>query len=399
MKATVNHAITCAGCVQGDILHDATGIFTDLTWPSSSETQTYVDLWQGGNFQPTWDTQEIQHPNGAYGNQWSYAFFGSAGESTSVISPTTGTLFQDEQKDGQIYWQKTDGTTGTFYSNPDDDEPTLIAVDDTGKVIRAGTGTSTESPSINVYDESGDGGFSLCTLQPTGISFISSIAARGGYMFGTDPVDNKVFVAKMDCTGYQTISVAGQPWSVAMVENGTEIDAIVFARDAWAVDGKPGIIKFVVPAMTIAGSVELDIPTITAIRATTPQEGVRQIVAVSATQVAVDSMSNSADGEVLLVSTDTSAGKTMSVTNTVSVPELPFGLAVQQNASSTTLLVAYINATGGDNVTYVGTIDPATGDYTPDVGTCPAGILAGGFAANSTTVYCAQGSVIEPMQQ
>jgi hypothetical protein len=315
-----------------------------------------------------------------------------------VVSPTNGTLFQDEQKDGQIHWQKTDETTGVFFpSGVSDDSPSLIAVDDvSGNVVRSNTGTSTSAPWVEVDNESA--GY-VCSLNPTGMSFISSIAARGEYMVFTDPTDNLVGIAKMDCTGYQTISVVGQPWSVAMTTTGTETDADVLFRDAWATNGKPGVVKYVAPAMTIAGSAELAIPTISDIRATTSQEGVRQIVAVTNTQVAVLSMSNSTDGEVMLVSTDTSNKKAMTVTNTVSVPELPFALAAQQTTSASTLWVAYINATGGDNVTHAGTINPLRGDYTPAVGTCPVGILAGGFAATATQVYCAQGSVIDLLQQ
>jgi hypothetical protein len=339
----------------------------------------------------------MQHPGGAYGNQYSTAFFGSASQSTLAISPTTGTLFQDEQASGHIDWQKTDGTTGNFSGSIA--SPTLVAVDDvTGNVVGADTGAITEPPAIGVYNESGNGGFPLCSITPTGMSFISSIAARGGHMVFTDPTDNLVGSAKMDCTGYQTISVVGQPWSVAMMNTGTETDAYVLFRDAWATDGKPGVVKYVAPAMTIAGSVELAIPTISDIRATTPLEGVRQIVAVTNTQVAALSVSNPTDGEVLLISADTSSGKAMVVTNTVSVPELPFALAAQKTTSASTLWVAYINAAGGDNVTHAGTINPSTGDYTPAVGTCPVGILAGGFAATATQVYCAQGSVIDPLQ-
>jgi hypothetical protein len=61
--------------------------------------------------------------------------------------------------------------------------------------------------------------------------------------------------------------------------------------------------------------------------------------------------------------------------------------------------VAYIKAAGGDNVTYAGKIDPSTGNYTPAVGTFPAGILAGGFIATATQVYGAQGSRIVSLQQ
>ena len=117
----------------------------------------------------------------------------------------------------------------------------------------------------------------------------------------TDPVDNLIGRAKMDCTGYQTISVAGQPWSIAMVNTGTEVDAYVLFRDKWSADGHPGVVKFVAPAMTVAGSVELaNVPSVSSIRATTPQEGVYQLVAFTNTPlVAALFMSDQTDGEVL----------------------------------------------------------------------------------------------------
>lgn len=395
LKATVNHTITCSGCVQGDTLHDATGIFADLTWPSSSATQTYGDLWQEGNFQPTWDTQEIQHPNGAYGNQWSYAFLGSASQSTLAVSPTSGTLFQDEQASGQVYWQKSDGTTGPLLGGTGTaaaQTPTNIAIDDVSGNLAYSFANSKD---VAVFSEAGT---RICDLT-LNMSFVSSIAARGGYMVFTDPVDNLVGIAKMDCSGYQTLSVAGQPWSVAMTNNGSEVDAYVLFRDAWK-DEHPGVVKFVAPAMTVAGSVELtNIPSVSSIRATTPLEGVYQIVAfTNSPMAAVLFMSDETDGQVALVSTNTSGSNVMKVTSTVQVPELPFALATQETASASTLWVAYIKAMGGDNVTHAGTIDPATGNYTPAVGTCPTGILAGGFAATSSQVYCAQGSKIVPLQ-
>lgn len=400
LSSTPTYTFTGTGWQNGDILHDASGLSSDLTLSLSSGQTSFGEnfQWQPGTYQPWFLTWEMQHPGGAYGNQCSSAFFGSASQSTFACSPTTGRCFQDEQSNGQIYWQDTNGATGIFYpSNENDTSPSLFAVDDvTGNVVSIDIGTNTLAPGVSV---NGQAGWTnpVCYLTPTGMSFISSIAARGGYMVFTDPVDNLVGMAKMDCTGYQTISSAGQPWSVAMVNTGTEVDADVLFRDAWAADGNPGVVKYIVPAMTKAGSVELSIPTITSIRSTTPLEGIRQIVAVTNTQVAILSMSNQTDGEVLLVSTDTSSGKAMAVTNTVQVPELPFALAAQQAATTTTLWVAYIDTAGGDNVTYAGTIDPTTGDFTPAIGTCPAGILAGGFAASATQVYCAQGSVIDTL--
>ncbi len=404
LSSTPSYTFICSGCQDGDILHDASGTFPDIILSLAAGQITFgINVqWQPGTYQPEFPNWEMQHPGGTYGNQFATAFFASASQSTLAISPTTGTLFQDEQASGQIDWQATNGTTGKFFADSVDvSSPTLVAVDDvTGKVVYAATGASTKAPAIVVFDESGDGGIALCSVNPTGMSFISSIAARGGYMVFTDPVENLVGSAKMDCSGYQTVPLAGQPWSVAMTNNGTETDAYVLSRDAWATDGKPGIVKFVAPSMTVAGSVELPIPTVTSVRATTPTIGIYQVAAFTNTPAAaVLYMSDQSDGQVLLVSTDTSNGKAMAVTNTVPVSELPFALATQESASASTLWVAYIAAAGGDDITHAGTIDPTTGTYTPAVGTCPTGILAGGFAASATQVYCAQGSTIAPLQQ
>ena len=102
-----------------------------------------------------------------------------------------------------------------------------------------------------------------------------------------------------------------------MTNNGTETDAYILFRDAWGVDGKPGIVKYVVPAMTVAGKVELEtLPTVSSIRTTTPAEGIYQLVAFQNTPlVAVLFMADSTDGKVLLVSTNTSGSNVMAVTN------------------------------------------------------------------------------------
>ena len=47
-------------------------------------------------------------------------------------------------------------------------------------------------------------------------------------------------------------------------------------------------------------------------------------------------------------------------------------------------------------MTHIGGIDPTTGNYVSNVGSCAAGVLAGGFIATSNGVYCAQGGTIEP---
>jgi hypothetical protein len=407
LSSTPTYTFTGTGWQNGDILHDASGLNATLvtdTTLSLTPGQTSVGLtfqWEPGTYQPWFLTWEMQHPSGAYGNQYSTAFFGSASQSTSTCSPTTGRCFQVEQANSQIDWQDTNGTTGKFFSNVRSVAPSNIAVDDvTANVVQAFTGTSTISPNVDVYTQAG---VLVCYINsPAGMSFISSVAARGGYMGLVDPTKNLVGIASMkDCTGYKTIAVAGQPWSVAMTNNGTETDAYILFRDAWGVDGKPGIVKYVVPAMTVAGKVELEtLPTVSSIRASAPTEGIYQLVAFQNTPlVAVLFMADSTDGKVLLVSTNTSGSNVMAVTEATPVTELPFALATQESSTVSKLWVAYIKAAGGDNVTYAGKIDPSTGNYTPAVGTFPAGILAGGFIATATQVYGAQGSRIVSLQQ
>jgi hypothetical protein len=394
------YTFTCTGCQNGDILHDASGVLGDIALVlTPGQTSFGITIeWQPGTYQPWFFTFEIQHPGGAYGNQVSPAFLGSASQSTLVVSPTTGTFFQVEQQNGQVYWQKTDGTTGQFFSGTIADSPSQIAVDDTtGNVARLVTGTSTSSPFVRVYDESGDGGFPLCQVTPTGMSFIPSIAAKGGYVVFTDPVENLVGIAKMDCTGYKTISVAGQPWSVAMTDNGTETDAYVLSRNECA-NGIPCITKLGVPSGTVEGSVDLaGITPVGTIRATTPNEGVYEVVASNLSSTAfVLFMSDQIDGKVLTINTNTSNGAKMKVSYTTPITDLPIGIALQESASSSTLWVAYNGANTLDAVTHVGALDPTTGNYTSDIGACQTGILAGGFVATSDGVYCAMGPVIEP---
>jgi hypothetical protein len=394
--ALTSYTITCAGCEEGDIFHDASGLsYPDLTDPYPTGTTSFgiSFRWQQGAYEPWFTTWEIKPPNGSYGNQASTAFLGSASQSTLVVSPTTGTLFWVEQKGGQVYWKKVDGTTGTFYSGINADSPTLITVDDvTGKVVRVLTGTSTTSPFIDVYDESGDGGFALCQINPTGVSFISSIAIKNSVMVFVDPVDNLIGTANIDCSGYKTISVAGQPWSVAMTDNGTEIDAHVLLRDKCA-NGIPCVIKLGVPSGTVEGSV--DLTGVTPVSTMTTNEGVYQLVASNFTVFALF-MSDRTDGKVLTINTNTSNGAKMKISRTTPIADLPIGIALQENAASSTLWVAYIAADTMDAVTHVGAIDPTTGDYTPAIGACQTGILAGGFVATSNGVYCAMGSMIAP---
>jgi hypothetical protein len=394
----VNYTVTGLDFENGDIVHDTSGLFpTDIALVLSSGATSFglTYQWQSpGSFQPWFETVEMQHPSGSYGNEWSTAFLGSASQSTLVVSPTTDTLFQVEQKSGQVYWQKTDGTTGTWFANANSVSPTEIAADDTtGNMVYLGTGTSTHGPWIGVADQTGS---AICSLTPTDMSFISSIAAKGGYMAFTDPVENLVGIAKMDCTEYKTVSVAGQPWSVAMT-NGAELDAHVLSRDKCA-NGIPCVTKITVPSGTVEGSVDLaGVTPVSTIRATAPYEGLYQVQAFSLSPAAaVLFMSDSTDGTVLTISTNTSNGAKMKISYTTPIADLPIAIATQETASSSTLWVAYIAADSMDAITHIGAIDPTTGDYTRDIGACQTGILAGGFVATSNGVYCAQGSAIAP---
>jgi hypothetical protein len=315
-----------------------------------------------------------------------------------VVSPTTGTLFQVEEQSGQVYWKKTDGTTGQFFSSIGGSSPTQIAVDDTtGKVVRLVTGTSTSSPFISIYDENGDEGVSLCDLNPTGMSFISGLAAKNGYMVSADPVDDLVGVAKVDCSGYTTVKVAGQPWSVAMTNNGTETDAYVLSRNECA-NGIPCVTKIAIPSGTVEGSVDLaGVTPVSTIRATTPNEGMYSVVASNLSSTAfVLFMSDSTDGKVLTLNTNTSNGAKMGIAYTTPITDLPIGIALEESTSNSTLWVAYIAADTMDAITHVGALNPTTGTYTPAIGVCQTGVLAGGFVAALNGVYCAMGSVIAP---
>jgi hypothetical protein len=394
----VSYTVACAGCEIGDIYHDITSDAPDLTWSSSATTMTYAELWNELDGTPQFDTNEIKHPNGAYGNQASTAFLGSASQSTLAVSPITGTLFQVEQQNGQVYWQKTDGTTGQFFSSIGGSSSTQIAVDDTtGKVVRLVTGPSTSSPFISIYDENGDEGVSLCDLNPTGMSFISGLAAKNGYMVSADPVDDLVGVAKVDCSGYTTVKVAGQPWSVAMTNNGTETDAYVLSRNECA-NGIPCVTKIAIPSGTVEGSVDLaGVTPVSTIRATTPNEGMYSVVASNLSSTAfVLFMSDSTDGKVLTLNTNTSNGAKMGIAYTTPITDLPIGIALEESTSNSTLWVAYIAADTMDAITHVGALNPTTGTYTPAIGVCQTGILAGGFVATPNGVYCAMGSVIAP---
>jgi hypothetical protein len=390
--------VTGLGFENGDIVHDPSGLFNDITLVLASGATSFgiTYQWQSpGTFQPWFETVEMQHPGGPYGNQASIAFLGSANQSTLVVSATTGTLFQAEQKSGQVYWQKTDGTTGKFFpSGVTGSSSDQIAVDDvTGKVVYLiMAATNVSPPQIDVYDESGNGG---CAVNATGMSFVSSIAAKGGYMVFTDPVENLVGIAKMDCTGYTTVSVAGQPWSVAMTNNGNDLVADVFSRDD-AGNKTPRVTKISIPSGTTEGFVDLTgIPTVTSIRTTTPYAGVYQVQAFSlSATAAVLFMSDQTDGKVLIINTNTSSGAKMGITYTTPVTDLPIGITAQESTSSSTLWVSYIAAGNMDAVTHIGAIDPTTGNYTPAIGAFPAGILAGGVVGTTNGIYGAMGSTI-----
>jgi hypothetical protein len=222
------------------------------------------------------------------------------------------------------------------------------------------------------------------------MSFISSVAAKNGYIAFTDPTDNKVGIAKMDCTGYQTISVAGQPWAVAMAGN----SAYILSRDKGA-NGVPTVTTITVATGAVTSTVDLTgITPVSTIRATTPYEGVYTIVASNQTPtIAVLFMADQTDGTVQILSTGTVGGVATKIAFAVPVPELPYILAMQDGSSSSTLLVGYILATGGEAVTHIGMINPTTGNYTPGVGACQTG-LVGGLVATSSGVYCAGGSTI-----
>ncbi len=406
----VPFTITATGVETGDLFHNIVGpllpIPPDLvdSYPTGTTSFGISAIWQQGTYEPLFDTWEIKHPSGPYGNQWSFAFLGSGSQSTLAVSPTTGTLFQVAQAESQaVHTLKTDGTTGVLSASGYNVAPFVPAVDDvTGDLVLGDASVVYSSsdilPSvIFVFDESGN---QLCYLKPSNMTTMSSVAAKGGYTVFTDPADNLVGIGKMDCSGYQSISVVGQPWAVAMV-NGAELDAYVLSRDTWSSDGLPGLTKIKINAdgtMTVEGSVKLTgfIPVST-IRAANPYAGIYQVQAFANTPTAaVLYMSDANDGIVLTISTDTSNGKTMAITHSIPIPDLPIGIAVQETASRSILWVASISASSGEAVTHIGGIDPATGNYVPDVGSCAAGVLAGGFLATQNGVYCAQGGTIEP---
>jgi len=306
------------------------------------------------------------------------------------VSPVTGTLFEVDQQSGQVYTEATGGTTGTLLAGPlQVTSPTQIAVDDvSGDIVYV---TMSSTPQIAVYDESGA---SQCSLAP-GLAGISAVAAKGGYIVVTDPTENKVGIAKMDCSGYQTVAVAAQPWAVAMT-NGTELDAYVLSRDQWSTNGLPGLSKIAIPSGTIEGSVELSgLTPVSTVRSTNQYGALYQVQAfTNSPTAAVLSMS---DATVVLVSTDTSGSNTMQVSQTTSINGVPFAIAAQETGSSSSLWVAYMLNSGPSGGTQIGAIQPGTPGFTSDIAACPStSLVAGGFIATSNGVYCAQGQTIEP---
>jgi hypothetical protein len=325
---------------------------------------------------------------------------GTGSQSTLAISPTTGTLFQDQETAG-IYALTTGGTQ-TLIVTGIASSVSSIAVDDvSGDLVLMGTpplGLKSNTFPAIVFPESG-GVFGLCYLTP-GASSFSSVSAKGGYIVLTDPNDNLVGIASLaGCSGiatipYTTISIPGQPWAVSMT-NGAELDAYVLSRDKASANGLPMLSKVNVLTGVTDGTVELTgFTPVSTVRAADPDSGLYQVQVF--TQTATAAVLSTSDNSVLIINTDTSNGKAMKIMYSVSVSEVPFAIAAQDSATNPTLWVAYILANSSEAVTHIGAINPATGSYSSNVGECQTGILAGGFIATSNGVYCAQGSTIAP---
>jgi hypothetical protein len=364
--------------VNGDIAHDASGLFSpDITLSlASGATGWGLTLqWETGTFEPWFVNYEMQHPGGPYGNQWGIADFGTGAQSTIVKSPTTGTIFQLEGING-VHALPTGGTQ-TLIIRGLSTSPITIAVDDGGDLIWAAEMPPT---SIVVSDETGN---QLCRFS-AGMTSLSSVSARGGHIFFTDPTENKVGIAGIDCSGYQTIPIAGSPWVVSA----TSSAAYVLARDKASANGLPLVTKISHAGVT-EGSVELSActPKSTVIAAN-PYQGLYSLVTSNSTPTAVALCTS--DNSVLIINTDS-----MKVTNTIKIPadEIPFQIVLQESPAE--LFVGYILADGGESLTHIGSIDLASGNYHPDAGTCAQGILANFLAINDEAI-CAQGGVIEP---
>jgi hypothetical protein len=213
---------------------------------------------------------------------------------------------------------------------------------------------------------------------------LSSVSAKSGHIFFTDPTENKVGIAGIDCSGYQTIFIPWSPWVVSA----TSSAAYVLARDKASANGLPLVTKISHTGVT-EGSVELSActPKSTVIAAN-PYQGLYSLVTSNSTPTAVALCTS--DNSVLIINTDS-----MKVTNTIKIPadEIPFQIVLQESPAE--LFVGYILANSGESVTHIGSIDLASGNYHSDAGTCAAGILANFLAINDEAI-CAQGGVIEP---
>jgi hypothetical protein len=344
------------------------------------------------DFEPQFIAATDTNGNGT-SNQYSAAFLGSASQSTLAISATTGTALQINQESGEIVSRTTSGTSGVFTGSITSQAPSNIAIDDVSGDVIVST-TSANETYVSVIDSS----TRLCYFITPNVTLISSIAVKNGQIVFTAPNENLVgFASLAGCSGgttitYTTITVAGQPWAVAMSGS----DAYVLSRDD-AGNGVPRVTKLSVPSGTVEGYVDLTgIPTVTSIRATTPYEGIWQITAFNTIADAnVLFMSDKTDGVVLSISTNTTAPAKMAITYSTQIIDLPVAIAPQEIGSVTkpVLWIGYIPADTGGNVMDVGAFDPSTGDYTSAVGSCQAG-LVGGFAASANGLQCAQGDTI-----
>jgi hypothetical protein len=382
----VNYDVLCAGCVNGDILHETPELLAldgsilnpDITL-SLAPGATGFGLtlqWEEGSFEPLFLIQEMQHPGGPYGNQWGIASFGTGSQSTIVESPTTGTIFQLEGING--LWALPPGGTQNLIFRSLLTSPWTLAVDDGGDLVLAAEMAPT--PSVIVTDETGT---TLCRFN-SGMASLSSVSAKSGHIFFTDPTENKVGIAGIDCSGYQTIFIPWSPWVVSA----TSSAAYVLARDKASANGLPLVTKISHTGVT-EGSVELSActPKSTVIAAN-PYQGLYSLVTSNSTPTAVALCTS--DNSVLIINTDS-----MKVTNTIKIPadEIPFQIVLQESPAE--LFVGYILANSGESVTHIGSIDLASGNYHSDAGTCAAGILANFLAINDEAI-CAQGGVIEP---
>jgi hypothetical protein len=255
--------------------------------------------------------------------------------------------------------------------------PVTIAVDDGGDLVAA---VETPPTNIIVTDETGA---QLCRFN-AGMASISSVSAKSGHIFFTDPVENKLGIAGIDCGGYQTIPIAGSPWVVSA----TSTAAYILSRDKASANGLPLVTKISHAGVT-EGSVELTgFTPVSTVRAANPDQGLYSLVASSSTPMAV-ALSTS-DNSVLIINTDS-----MTISNAIKIPadEIPFQVVLQE--SPLELFVGYILANSGESLTHIGSVNLATGDYNPDAGVCAQGILANILAINDEAI-CAQGGVIEP---